>query len=192
MKPDANKTHDALPLAKRSWLILGAAAIIGATFVSGCAVAPPKGVQPISNFDLNRYLGKWYEIARIDHWFERGLIGASAEYSLNEDGSVQVKNRGYNPEKGEWKESIGKAKFLKDPSTAALKVSFFGPFYGGYNVVYLDEAYETALVIGDDRKYFWVLSKYPAISNDKYNDLIKRAEAFGVDPSKVIRVPQNQ
>nr|WP_261794338.1 lipocalin family protein [Comamonas testosteroni] len=174
------------------WFLLGAATLAAAALLSACAVTPPKGIQPITAFDLNRYLGKWYEIARIDHSFERGLVQTSAEYSRNDDGTVQVKNRGYNPEKATWKESIGKAKFLGAPTTAALKVSFFGPFYGGYNVVYLDESYENALVIGSNLDYFWLLSRSPAMDAEKYNALMMKAGAMGVDVSKVLKVPQGK
>lgn len=192
MKANLNDGSITTSSTKGRWLVLGVAALLGATLLSGCAVSPPKGIQPVSNFDLNKYLGKWYEIARIDHRFERGLVGTSAEYSLNDDGTVKVTNRGYNPEKRAWKESIGKAKFLGEPTTAALKVSFFGPFYGGYNVVYLDDAYQTALVIGNDASYFWLLSRSSTMDAEKYNDLMKKAEGFGVDISKVMKVPQNQ
>lgn len=172
------------------WWVLGAAAVAGVAVLSGCAVSAPKGVQPVSNFELKRYLGKWYEISRIDHSFERGLVQTSAEYSKNDDGTVQVKNRGYNTEKGTWKESVGKAKFIGEPTTAALKVSFFGPFYGGYNVVHLDEEYENALVIGNSLDYFWLLSRSSTIDAVKYNELMMKAQSMGVNLSKVIKVPQ--
>lgn len=192
MKANLNDCCSATSSSKRQWLLLGVAALVGASILSGCAVSPPKGIQPISNFELNKYLGKWYEIARIDQRFERGLVRTSAEYSLNNDGTVKVTNRGFNPEKNAWKESTGKAKFLGDPTTAALKVSFFGPFYGGYNVVYLDDVYQTALVIGSDPSYFWLLSRSSTMDTGKYYDLMMKAESYGVDISKVIKVPQNE
>lgn len=190
MKSQICKSHACKPGSKSSWLLLGATVAIGAAFVSGCAVSIPSGIQPVTNFDVNKYLGKWYELARIDHHFERGLSNTTAEYSLNDDGTVKVINRGYSVDKDIWKESAGKAKFLKDPKTAALKVSFFGPLYGGYNVVYLDESYQTALIIGDNVKYFWLLSRDLSISDERYDGLLKKAKGMGVDVSQVIRVTQ--
>lgn len=192
MKHQICESHVCPGTSKRRWLIMGAVSAVGAAVLSGCAVSVPTGIQPVTNFDVNKYAGKWYELARIDHRFERGLSNTTAQYKLNSDGTVEVTNRGYNAEKKIWKESVGKAKFLKDPKTAALKVSFFGPFYGGYNVVYLDEDYQTALVIGNDVKYFWLLSRTPSIGNERYDELLKKAGAMGVDLSQVMRVEQKQ
>jgi apolipoprotein D and lipocalin family protein len=158
--------------------------------VSGCAVTVPRNVQPVANFDVQRYAGTWYELARIDHRFEKGLIDTSAQYSLNPDGTVKVLNRGFYPEKKEWKEAVGKAQFLGDPRTAALKVSFFGPFYGGYNVVRLSEDYRTALVVGDSLDYFWLLSRDKSIPDAQRQALLAEAARLGVDLNKVIEVPQ--
>lgn len=158
--------------------------------VSGCAVTVPRNVQPVANFDVQRYAGTWYELARIDHRFEKGLIDTSAQYSLNPDGTVKVVNRGFNPEKKEWKEAVGKAQFLGDPRTAALKVSFFGPFYGGYNVVRLSEDYRTALVVGDSLDYFWLLSRDKSIPDAQRQALLAEAARLGVDLNKVITVTQ--
>jgi apolipoprotein D and lipocalin family protein len=123
---------------------------------------PPKGVQPINNFDASRYLGKWYEVARLENRFERGLERVTATYGQRSDGGIMV-NRGYDPRKQKWSESEGKAYFTAAPTTAALKVSFFGPFYGGYNVIALDSQYQYALVSGPDRGYLWILSRTPTI-----------------------------
>ncbi|MGP1684867.1 MAG: lipocalin family protein, partial [Giesbergeria sp.] len=121
----------------RRWPIAlaGAAAIATLLTLSACATRPPKGVQAVTPFDVERYAGHWMELARIDHRFERGLVQTSAEYSRNDDGTIKVVNRGYDPKKKEWREAVGKARFVGEPTRAALKVSFFGPFYGGYNVV---------------------------------------------------------
>src|SRR5690554_7009160 len=94
----------------------------------------PSGIEPVTGFDQDRYLGTWYEIARLDHSFERGLSRVTAEYTLNDDGSIRVINRGYNTEKGAWKEAEGRAKFVGDSEVGHLKVSFFGPFYASYVV----------------------------------------------------------
>lgn len=171
-------------------LAVGVAVAGTYALLSGCAVSVPKGIQPVGNFDAKRYMGTWFELARIDHRFEKGLINTSAFYSLNSDGTVKVLNRGFNPVKNAWKESEGKAKFLGDPTTASLKVSFFGPFYGGYNVIHLDDEYQTALVIGNNPKYFWLLSRSKVIPKERFDALLKEAQAVGVDLDSVITVEQ--
>ena len=166
-------------------------ALVGvAVLVSGCAVSVPNNVHPVTNFDVSRYAGTWYELARIDHRFEKGLVNTRAEYTLNPDGTVKVVNRGFNPEKNAWKEAEGKARFLGDPRTAALKVSFFGPFYGGYNVVRLSDDYKTALVIGNTLDYFWLLSREKKIPDMEMKALLGEAARLGVDLNKVIEIPQ--
>lgn len=108
------------------------AAVTAAFLVVACSSpTPPSGVTVVSNFDAQRFLGTWYEIARLDHRFERGLEKVTAHYSSMDDGGIQVINRGYNPDRQMWQQSTGKAYFTGDPRRAALKVSFFGPFYGG-------------------------------------------------------------
>lgn len=158
--------------------------------LSGCAVSVPRGVDPVSHFDINRYLGTWYELARIDHHFEKNLIQVAARYQLNADGSISVLNRGFDARKQEWREAEGKAQFLGPSNVAALKVSFFGPFYGGYNVVSLDDEYQTSLVIGGSLDYFWLLSRQKSIPEEQLHLLLLKAKSFGVDLSRVIRVPQ--
>ncbi|MCU0937483.1 MAG: lipocalin family protein, partial [Gammaproteobacteria bacterium] len=106
---------------------------------SGCSTAPPEGVVAVTPFDVRRYEGRWFEIARLDHAFERGLTDVSAIYRLRPDGSVEVVNRGYDPSKGRWREAVGTARFTGAADRGSLKVSFFGPFYGGYHVVALDQ-----------------------------------------------------
>lgn len=144
---------------------------------------PPKGVNPITGFDAKRYLGKWYEISRLENRFERGLEQVTATYGERNDGGISVLNRGYDPLKEQWKESEGKAYFTGSVTTAALKVSFFGPFYGGYNVIALDDNYQYALVSGPNRDYLWILSRTPQIPDSvKQNYLnIARELNFPVD-----------
>ncbi|MGE8492468.1 MULTISPECIES: lipocalin family protein [Comamonas] len=168
-----------------------AVAITGAAVaLPGCAVSVPQGVQPVSGFDASKYMGTWYELARIDHRFEKGLTQVTASYSLNADGSVTVLNRGYDPAKQQWREAQGKARFLRQANEAALKVSFFGPFYGGYNVVSLDEQYQTALVIGSSTDYMWILSRSKTIPEAQRQALLEKAQSLGVDLAQVIRVEQ--
>ena len=177
----------------RSSLIRTAALTVVAAGVAalyGCAVSVPKGLQPVTGFDAKRYMGTWYELARIEHSFEKGLTQVSAQYSLNDDGTVAVVNRGYDASKKEWRQANGKARFLGDPSIAALKVSFFGPFYGGYNVVSLDDQYQTSLVIGNSLDYFWLLSRSKSIPEQQFRRLLEKAQSLGVDLSQVQVVPQ--
>lgn len=133
-------------------------------------------------------MGTWYEIARLDHRFERGLTKITAEYSLSEDGTVKVLNRGYNAEKGAWESAEGKAKFRGDRDVGSLKVSFFGPFYGGYHIVMLGEDYDHALVAGPSFKYLWILAREPQLDGDVYNDLVERANSLGFPTEQLIEV----
>lgn len=173
----------------RTAALTAVAAGIAAAF-GGCAVLVPRGLQPVSGFDAKRYMGTWYELARIDHSFETGLTQVSAQYSLNDDGTVTVVNRGYDEAKKEWREAKGRARFQGDSSVAALKVSFFGPFYGGYNVVSLDDAYQASLVIGNSLDYFWLLSRSKTMPEQQFRRLLEKAQSLGVDLSRVQVVAQ--
>lgn len=179
---------------KRTLLLLGLA--------GGCLLAPgctglPDGVTPVGDFDVDRYLGQWYEIARLDHRFERGLEDVSASYSRMEDGGIAVRNRGYDPETGEWREAVGRAYPLGDPTVASLKVSFFGPFYGGYHVVALGGdpsggPYRDALVSGPSRDYLWILSRERALSPARRGALLETARNAGFDVDALIWVEQTR
>lgn len=156
--------------------------------LSGC-VGIPENIQPVGNFKLERYLGKWYEIARLDHSFEQGLSKVTADYSEREDGGVRVLNRGYSVKDSKWKEAEGKAYFVKGPELGYLKVSFFGPFYGAYIVFELDhENYQYSLVSGPDKSYFWILARTPQIKEETRAILVAKAAASGFDTSKLIFV----
>ena len=146
----------------------------------------PENAVAVKSFDKEKYLGKWYEIARFDFKFEKNLDNTTAAYSLNEHGSITVNNRGYDTIKKVWKQAIGKAKFVEDEKTAMLKVSFFGPFYGGYNVIALDVNYKYALVAGSSLKYLWILSREPNIPDDIKTKYLKIAEAIGYDTSHLL------
>lgn len=157
--------------------------ILTVLVVTACT-GVPKGTTTISGFELNRYLGTWYEIARLDHRFERGLTNVSANYTLRDDGGVRVVNRGFNSKTAEWDEAIGKAYFVDAPDVGRLKVSFFGPFYGGYNILELDaENYEYALVAGPNRSYLWILARSPDLSETIVQSLVDTARRleFPVD-----------
>ena len=164
--------------------------IVWAGLLAGCT-GVPKGIVAVDHFDLNRYLGTWYEIARIDNRFERGTEQVSANYSLRDDGMVRVFNKGYDPEKKQWKTIEGRAKSVGDPTVGELKVSFFGPFYAGYNVIDLDrENYSWAMVSGTNRSYFWILSRTPQMQRALLDRLLRDAHTKGFDTLKVIRTGQ--
>ena len=157
--------------------------------LAACSTMPPEGVQPVTSFDIHRYLGQWYEIARLDHSFERGMSDVNATYALQDDGSVKVVNRGYDTRRQAWKEAIGRALFIGDKNTGSLKVSFFGPFYGGYHVIALDQQnYRWSLVAGPDRDYLWILARDTTLAADVRQQLIAQAQALGFATDKLIWV----
>ena len=157
-------------------------------FLSGC-VGVPENVTPVSNFNLEKYLGKWYEIARLDHSFERGLTQVTADYSLRADGGVRVLNRGYSEKEAKWKEIEGKAYFVNQPDQGYLKVSFFGPFYGSYVVFDLDhDGYQHSLVSGPDKSILWILARSAEVDDELKKTLVDRAATLGFDTSKLIFV----
>lgn len=151
----------------------------------------PRGLRPVTGFALERYLGRWYEVARLNHWFEQGLEEVTAEYSLREDGQVRVINRGYDPRSGRWKTIEGRAKFAGNPHVGALKVAFFGPFFADYNIIALDEHYQFALVTGPSRRYLWILSREPELAPDILRELKDRATAQGFAVNELIDVRQS-
>ena len=160
--------------------------------LTGCT-GLPKGIEPVTGFDQERFLGTWYEIARLDHRFERGLSQVTADYSLNDDGSIRVLNRGYSDAEGEWQEAEGRAVFVGDSDVGHLKVSFFGPFYSSYVVFDLDkEDYSRAYITGHDRDYLWLLSRSPNISNQAMDQFKARVEAEGFELDELIVVDQSR
>lgn len=153
--------------------------------------SPPKGIAPVNNFEADKYLGKWYEIARLDYYFERGLDHVTAEYTLKKEGTIRVVNRGYDPVKKAWKQSEGKALFTGPKNIAALKVSFFGPFYAGYNVIAIDPDYKYALISGQNRDYLWILSRTPDIPVSVKVQYLEIAKEYGFPINKLIWVNQD-
>jgi apolipoprotein D and lipocalin family protein len=152
----------------------------------------PRGVEAVKDFDKERYLGKWYEIARIDFKFERDMNNTTAEYSPMANGKIKVVNKGYNYKKKKWETATGKAKFVGDESTAMLKVSFWGPFYAGYNVIKLDTAYKYALVAGKNFDFLWILSRTPTIPEDVRNDYLQFTTQVGFDTDRLTWVEHNK
>ena len=174
------------PTVKRSLLFL-------VLWLAGCAIAPPPGVTPIADFDLDRYWGRWYEIARLDHSFERGLSQVSATYSRRDDGSVQVLNRGYDERSGAWKEAEGRAYFIGEPTMGSLKVSFFGPFYGGYHIIALDqERYAWDMISGPSRDYLWILARTRQLPPAVLEALLQQAKTLGFATEELIWVKQDR
>lgn len=161
---------------------------IAAVLLSGC-VGMPDGVTPVDGFELERYLGKWHEIARLDHSFERGLSKVTAQYSLREDGGVRVINRGFNADKDKWEESEGKAYFVEETTQGFLKVSFFGPFYGSYVIFELDkDDYQYSFISGPNTSYLWLLSRTPEVSPEVMERFLSMAESRGFATEELIMV----
>lgn len=162
-----------------------------AALLLGACTGIPDGVEPVTGFELDRYLGTWYEIARLDHRFERGLSRVTASYAPRDDGGIEVVNRGYDADEGEWREAVGRAYFVDEPDVGRLKVSFFGPFYGGYNVIALDDGYQVSMVSGPTRDYLWILARTPTIPETQRRRLIRRAQSLGFDVDALILVDQS-
>jgi apolipoprotein D and lipocalin family protein len=156
--------------------------------ISAC-VNIPENVSPVTGFDIDQYLGTWYEIARLDHSFERGLEKVTAEYSLRDDGGIKVVNKGFDSQKKRWKEAIGKAYFVGDSNLGSLKVSFWGPFYSSYNIIDLDKKnYSYSLVCGPNKSYLWILAREPHMEESLKSELLNRAKALGFETHKMIHV----
>jgi apolipoprotein D and lipocalin family protein len=179
------------PLARVVLIVLATATF--SMTLTGCSTAPPEGLTSVTPFEVKRYLGKWYEIARLDHSFERGLTDVSATYTLKPDGSLEVINRGFNTKKDEWKSATGRALFTGSQNQASLKVSFFGPFYGGYHVLALDQKeYQWALVSGPDRDYLWILARTKVLAPAIRDQLVAEAKKMGFATDKLIWVEHNR
>lgn len=170
------------------YLLLMCAIMLG---LFSCATIP-NGAIAVKPFDKERYLGKWYEIARKDFKYERGLSNTTATYSLNKNGTIKVDNQGYNTMKGEWTQAIGKAKFVGESTIAKLKVSFFGPFYSGYNVIAIDDEYRYALVAGKSLSYLWILSREVNIPEGIKDTYLKIAEEIGYNTDDLIWVKHDK
>ena len=160
--------------------------------VVGCT-GIPDGLQPVADFELERYLGKWYEIARLDHSFERNLLQVTADYSMRHDGGVEVVNQGFNQKSEKWKKVTGKAYLIQKENVGSLKVSFFGPFYGGYHIIALDQQnYSYAMVVGPSRSYLWILSRNKTLDSTILEELVDKAKQWGFETDKLIYVDHNR
>ncbi len=166
-------------------------ALVNLTFLVSCSSLPERA-KTVENFEKNRYLGKWYEIARLDVAFEKNLNNTTAEYSLNEDGTIRVINRGYNTKKKKWKKAEGKAKFVEGENIGRLKVSFFWPFYGSYNVVALDDDYQYALVAGSNLNYLWLLSRETYVPEEIKSEYLEIAGEIGYNTEDLLWIEHNK
>lgn len=176
-------------------LLRGALLSAAVLLQAGCTIIDKK-VAVVQPFDAQNYLGKWYEIARLDHSFERGLTQVTAEYQQDGD-AIKVINRGYDPQKKAWKSAEGIAYFTDGAQTGRLKVSFFRPFYGAYQIHAIipeqpsaSEPYQVSLVIGPDTDYMWLLARSPSIDEATKQQLLTKAKALGIDTQQIIWVEQ--
>lgn len=147
----------------------------------------------VKELEIEKYLGKWYEISRYDHSFERGLVGVTAFYSLRDDGKIKVVNSGYkNTLNGEKSEAVGKAKIPNPNVPSKLKVSFFWIFYGDYFVLELDKDYQWAVIGSSSDNYLWILSRTPQMDEKIYKSLLENLVKRGYDVTKLIEVEQKK
>ena len=159
-----------------------------AALLAGCVSGPKVDNTPVPTLDLNRYLGEWYEIARFDHSFERGVEQAKANYTQNADGTIKVVNSGIKD--GKPKTAIGKGKTTDTPGL--LRVSFFGPFYADYRVMLIDKEYTYALVGSGSADYLWILSRTPGLPETAKAELLAEARRRGYDAGELIWVRQDK
>lgn len=163
--------------------ILASLTALSLVLLAGCRST--SNLPVVENFDVNRYLGTWYEAARYPHHFEKGLSRVTAHYSLNPDGTIRVVNRGYNADKQKWEEAVGKARFKDDPTQGWLKVSFFGPFYASYKILYLDNSYTEAIITGPTYNYLWILMRNPVVPQVELDRLMRKADGLGFDTNRL-------
>ena len=168
------------------------AIIVLSVFFSGCS-GIPDGLTPVTGFETEKYLGKWYEIARLDHPFERKMSNVSAIYTKVGHDQIAVLNRGFDETQKKWKQISGKARLIADKNTGSLKVSFFGPFYSGYHIIALDkEAYRYAMVTGPKRSYLWILSRSKSLDEKILAGLVSQAGKWGFETDQLIYVKQER
>mmetsp|Transcript_3878 Transcript_3878/g.8736 ORF Transcript_3878/g.8736 Transcript_3878/m.8736 type:complete len:214 (-) Transcript_3878:2980-3621(-) len=160
--------------ARCPFLVFGAG-----LFLQSCSLAVPVGIKPVTGFDVHQYLGRWYEIARLDNRFQRGLEHVTATYSLREDGNIRVENTGWNSQKKQQKTVVGRAKFVSDKQLGHLKVSFWGPLYNSYIVFHLEDDYSVAMVCGSKKDYCWILARKPILIAEDLAKYEKMAQDNG-------------
>lgn len=175
---------------KKRYMLAAGGLAVGAVAVALTAFCQtrPSGVRVVQNFDVNKYMGVWYEIARFDFRFEKNLKNTRAHYTLNDDGTVSVTNSGYDYVKKKHKVASGKAKLAGESNEGKLKVSFFGPFYSPYNVVGLHGDYEYALVMGKNTDYLWILARTTHLPEAVKEEFLQTARQAGYDLSRLVWV----
>jgi apolipoprotein D and lipocalin family protein len=192
-RDERRETREGDALVKR---LLGSKLILLCSgMLAGC-IDVPDGIEPVEGFEVDSYLGEWYEIARLDHSFEENLQAVTARYSRRDDGGLEVVNRGFNVVTGEWEEANGKVFFVREADIGYLRVSFFGPFYGAYVIFELgnlpqtgsDYDYDYAFVTGNSRGYLWLLARSPEIGARVREQFIERSKALGFNTERVIFV----
>ena len=154
----------------------------------------PEGLTAVKPFDINKFSGTWYEVARLDHGFEKGLSHVTAQYTVGPEGKgIKVLNKAFNAKSGHWESSMAKVAFIDQPDEGRLKVSFFGPFYGSYNIIDLDQKdYSYAMVTGPGKQFFWILSRKPSLDNKVMQGLIQKAIGMGFKLEKIVYVDQRE
>ena len=174
--------------------VKAAVAAVVVLLLNGCGQSRtiPQGATAVEPFDVRKYTGKWYEIARLDFKQEHGLNNVSAQYTLNDDGTIDVLNRGYNFEEEKWEEASGKARFVDSKNEAKMEVSFFGPFYSGYNVIAIDPDYQYALIAGESLEYLWLLSRETTMPENIKQDFLRKAEAIGYNTDNLVWVEHDR
>lgn len=176
----------------RAYQILGfvmLAIILGELFIRCKSMT--RNIKPVSNFEVEKYLGNWYEIARFDFMFEKNMSNVRANYSMNRDGTINVVNSGFDLSSSKMKTKFGRMKFAGDKGTGALKVSFFRPIYSEYNIIALDSQYRHAMVCGNSYDLLWILSRTPAISDDVKREYLSLAQELGFNTDKLVWTVQN-
>lgn len=165
--------------------------LLSAFILASCG-SSSKHTSGVNDFEVEKYMGTWYEIARMDFKFEKDLNNVSAQYNLDDKGNVIVTNSGYHTVKEQWEKAVGKAKFRGNNNIGELKVSFFGPFYSDYNVSAIDEDYRYALVTGKNQDYIWILSRSKSIPDDIKGDYLEKAKTMGYNTDLLIWVQHDK
>lgn len=178
------------PTSRRILLAFVVALVVFIVLGSCASQKAPPGVDPVQAFEVERYMGKWFEVARLDHSFERGLTHVTAEYALRDDGKVTVINRGYSRNACRFDKADGVAKFQGAKDVASLSVTFFWPFYGGYHVFDLGDDYSHSLISGPSTKYLWILSREPELDQAVIDRLVEKAKSKGFPVHELIYVEQ--
>lgn len=179
---------------KKSSLIVTGAAVLAAGAVVGWYMRKtiPRKAVAVNPFEIDRFLGKWYEVARLDYKFDRNIMNTSVDFSLKPNGNLRVVKRWYNYYKKRKEINIGMAKFAGPIYEAKMLLSFRKPLYFGYNVIGIDADYKYALVVGEDLRHLWLLSREHTIPEDIRRAFIHQASLIGYDISKLIWVDQNE